>query len=142
MIVLNLCCSRGHRFEGWFRSSADFDAQKARGVLSCPACEDASIVRLPSGPRVLRGAQEEGGAPKTAAAPVDPRAEFVRKLVEAVIRNTEDVGRRFPEEVRKIHYREVEERAIRGIASREEAAELAEEGIAVLPFPVLPDTTH
>jgi hypothetical protein len=143
MKVLNLRCANGHGFEGWFGSEDDFLEQNGRGLLECPLCADRVITRLPSAPRLnLSGAKAptpaKASAPAAAAgeaAPADLQAAWlaaVRKLVE----NTEDVGERFAEEARRIHYGETEERAIRGRTSAEEREALREEGIEVLSIPV------
>ncbi|MDB5956313.1 DUF1178 family protein [Ramlibacter sp.] len=140
MKVLNLQCSQAHGFEGWFGSEEDFQAQLARGLVECPLCGDAQVSKLPSAPRL------NFGAPAPAAAPVArqevisaPNAQLQAAwmhMVKQVMANTEDVGERFAEEARKIHYGETEERGIRGQASREETESLLEEGIAVLPLPI------
>lgn len=143
MIVLNLACAKEHRFEGWFASSDAFEAQLASGLLSCPFCNGRDIVRLPSGPRVV-GALGETAA--EAPAGDESLAAVERQLREALrtyVRGSEDVGERFPEEARRIHYREAPARSIRGVASAEETHELLDEGIVVLPLLVPPpDETH
>lgn len=151
MIIFELCCAHGHRFEGWFASGDEFARQQERSLVACPICDDAHVERLPS----ARVSVPKGAARDNAPAPepseekndLQPAAlglpaEAVAKLRE-IVRNTENVGRRFPEEARKIHYREVEPRAIRGQASRDEAQALVDEGIefASLP-PFLTGDTH
>jgi hypothetical protein len=150
MIVYDLACARGHRFEGWFASGDEFARQREGGLVRCPVCDVASVDRLPSA-RVATGK----GAPseKAPTAPVAPApananavsgmpAELIAKLRE-IVQNTENVGRRFPEEARKIHYEEAPARAIRGQASAEEAESLRDEGIDFAPLPpVLTDPTH
>jgi hypothetical protein len=143
MIVFDLACAQGHRFEGWFASGEEFARQSEARLVHCPVCEDAEVVRLPSA-RVRVGAsndeREVATTPEPAASAVQEMiagfpAELVAKLREAV-RGAENVGRRFPEEARKIHYEEAPARAIRGQASKEESAELEDEGIE---FSSLPD---
>jgi len=140
MKVLNLRCVHAHAFEGWFASEDDFQDQLVRGLVECPLCGNAAITKLPSAPRLNLGATE-------AAPAVAPKQEVVSspnpelqaawmQLVKQVMANTEDVGERFAEEARKIHYGETEQRGIRGQASREETQELLEEGIGVLPLPI------
>ena len=102
MIIFELACGQGHRFEGWFASSDDFARQSEAEMVRCPVCDDPGVARVPSA------------------------KVFVR---------AENVGPRFPEEARKIHYDEAPSRAIRGQASKEESAELAEEGIDVATLP-------
>jgi len=140
MKVLNLRCSNGHGFEGWFASDEEFMEQNGGGVLSCPLCADSVITRLPSAPRLnLSGAREGGSVERAvtaAPAAADPQATDVQamwlKAVRHVLAHTEDVGERFAEEARRIHYGEVPERGIRGQVNPQQRDELIEEGIA--PF--------
>lgn len=142
MIVYNLGCANDHRFEGWFSSVEDFDHQTHSKLLTCPLCGDARISRFPHASYVSKGAER----PPEPSQPVKgvPRqyanlgAEMVANLIDKVIENTEDVGRAFPEEARKIHYREAPERHIRGTASNKEVEALREEGIEVVALPVPP----
>lgn len=131
MKVYNLSCERDHRFEGWFSSEEDFSSQLEHQHIECPVCESHGIRKMPSAPRLnLSGAQ----APKD-----DAYTELQAKLIEAarqLIANTEDVGDRFVEEARRIHYNEVPHRGIRGNASADECAELADEGIDVIQLAV------
>jgi hypothetical protein len=140
MKVLNLQCSHAHAFEGWFGSEDDFQGQLARGLVECPLCGDAQVTKMPSAPRLNLGAAEPAAPPaakqQVMAAP-DPQLQAAwMQLVKQVVASTEDVGERFAEEARKIHYGETEERGIRGQASREETQALLEEGISVLPLPM------
>jgi hypothetical protein len=137
MKVIDLRCQSGHRFEGWFASDDDFLDQNGRGLIECPLCADKVIVRTPSAPRLnLSGAQEQTGAP--AAAPDHAAAMQARwiEMVRHVIANTEDVGPKFADEARRIHYGETEQRGIRGQASAEEREALRDEGIEVQPLPI------
>ena len=149
MKVLNLRCETGHGFEGWFASEDDFQAQSARGLVACPLCGDARVIRLPSAPRLnLSGARAPEPAitsPKDASNPTPsgPGGPASRELqalwlkaVQQLLQNTEDVGERFPEEARRIHYGEAAHRGIRGQASAEDRAALADEGIEVMPLPL------
>jgi hypothetical protein len=141
MIIFELACGHGHRFEGWFASAEDFSRQSESRIVRCPVCDDAGVARVPSAKvRVGTGSPAARDADTPGAAPVQPAiaglpAELLAKLRE-VVRNTENVGPRFPEEARKIHYDEAPARAIRGQASKEESAALEEEGIE---FSTLPD---
>lgn len=151
MKVLDLQCAQGHSFEGWFGSQDDYDAQRARGLVTCPMCNDSDITKMLSAPRLNLGhssapnpAQTEN-APSTAPAPAAPAADAnpvvqmqaaLMHMVRHVMVNTEDVGPQFAEEARKIHYGESEERNIRGQATREETEALLDEGIDVLPLPL------
>lgn len=144
MKVLDLQCARGHSFEGWFASEDDFVAQCQRALLQCPLCGDASVVKKLSAPRLhLAGRREAPSESNEVTVPVtDPSDSVVAAAWLAVARqvlaNTTDVGNRFAEEARKMHYGETEERSIRGKATPQEAQSLVEEGIDVMPF-VLPD---
>jgi hypothetical protein len=141
MIVYDLSCDQAHRFEGWFASADDFDAQVNDEQIACPVCGSVSVSRQLSAPHVNTGNA-------TSAKPPHPQQTAVsgvsfdqmrRKFVEFVLNNTEDVGRSFPEEARKIHYEEEPKRPIRGQASRDEIQELHEEGVQIFPLPQLPD---
>jgi hypothetical protein len=141
MKVLNLCCAHDHRFEGWFASEDDFQSQLERGLVECPLCSDTTIQRLPSAPRLnVSGAREPALQPASHDLPATPEALTMQsmwiKAVQHVMANTVDVGERFAEEARRIHYGEAEEQAIRGRASREDALALQEEGIDVIALPV------
>lgn len=131
MIVLNLTCAAGHRFEGWFASGEAFDRQVEQGLVACPYCNIATVSRLPSGPHVARKILP----PETTGR---DEAKAVLDALKAITDNTEDVGHRFPEEVRRIHYREVPDRSLRGVATLDETRDLLEEGIPVLPLPIPP----
>ena len=141
MIVYELICADEHRFEGWFASAEAFERQRDSGLVACPMCSSAAVEKLPSA-RIRRGAQpapeeQPSTTPTPKQAPVARRATMtLASFVDHVLLNSEDVGSRFPEEARKIHYEEAPRRGIRGIASREEADALAEEGIPVLPLPI------
>jgi hypothetical protein len=139
MKVLNLQCGQSHAFEGWFGSEDDFQDQLARGLVECPLCGDAQVAKMPSAPRLNLGAvAPQAAAPRqeVMSAPNPQLQAAWMELVKQVMSNTEDVGERFAEEARKIHYGETEERGIRGQASREETQALLEEGIGVLPLPI------
>ena len=140
MKVIDLRCQSGHRFEGWFAGDDDFFDQHGRGLIECPLCADKVIVRLPSAPRLnLSGAQAPAASTPPAPVPADEGATMQARwmqVVRHVIANTEDVGDRFADEARRIHYGEAEERPIRGKASAEEREALQEEGIEVHPLPV------
>ena len=156
MKVLNLQCSYQHAFEGWFGSEDDFQSQLTRGLVTCPLCGDPAIRKMPSAPRLNLGAS--AALPETAstsrevsvaAAPASHpaqqvvaaggppagQAEFLKAL-RHVLANTEDVGERFADEARAMHYGDAKHRNIRGQASRAEAVELLEEGIDVMPLPL------
>ena len=167
MISFDLCCGRGHRFEGWFSSSRDYDAQQTSGLISCPVCNDGTVSKMLSVPNIGRKgnkpvapavAQAVDATPVSSEvvngevvkdevvnAPTLPTAmmEMMRKMASAqteMLKDSQWVGRNFAETARAIHYGESDDRLIHGETSRDEAEALAEEGIAVapLPFPVIP----
>ncbi|NML14595.1 DUF1178 family protein [Azohydromonas caseinilytica] len=143
MKVLDLRCDRGHGFEGWFGSEDDFASQHGRGLVECPLCGSQSVSRLPSAPRLnLSNAREPVAQQPKSGEPVaaTPEAQQLQALwmqaVRHVMANTEDVGERFADEARRIHYGDAPSRGIRGQASPDQAAELVEEGIDVMPLPI------
>lgn len=140
MKVLDLQCAHQHVFEGWFASEVDFLGQCERGLVSCPMCGDASITKMLSAPRLnLGSARAEVSAPQELVATAEPEQALQAAwmaVARRILAKTDDVGTRFAEEARKIHYGEIKERGIRGKASREETESLIEEGIAVMPFPL------
>jgi hypothetical protein len=153
MIVLNLSCSNDHVFEGWFASRDAFTSQVERSMVYCPQCNSAEIYALPSGPHVRRrdtqiAVKQEGHGEKDVAVQALQTAEpsVAQKLfamLAVMARSAENVGERFPEEARRMHYEEAPARNIRGIATREEARDLLEEGVFVLPAPFPPESeTH
>jgi hypothetical protein len=139
-----LICSEGHEFEGWFRDSADFDQQAKAASVACPFCASTAVEKQIMAPAVA-GTRKEAAPPaeKLRVAAPDPRRtamiEALREMRKSVTENADYVGDKFPEEARKIHYRETEPRGIYGEASPAEAKELAEEGIEFHPLPVLPE---
>lgn len=166
MKVFNLRCDQGHGFEGWFASEDDYQAQTQGGLLQCPVCNSARVDRLPSAPRLNLGdrrsptpphpapgsspsaraggrsepaVHEEGGSGDVAAAKASVvaalEAQYLQ-IVRQVLANTEDVGTRFTEEVRRIHYGETEHRNIRGQADAQQREALREEGIEVFALPI------
>ena len=149
MIVYDLSCDKAHRFEGWFSSANDFDAQVRDDRVSCPVCGSVSISRQLSAPYLNTGSQEPAPAPAkpgkdTAVTGVDLES-LHRKFVEFVLKNSEDVGSKFPEEARRIHYEEEPRRSIPGQASRDEIESLRDEGIEIFQvpgLPVPPDQVH
>jgi hypothetical protein len=165
MIRYTLVCNKRHAFESWFASSAAYDKQAKRGLVTCPICGSAKVDKALMAPRLARtdtspsrdittremlpapapaaDATPAAAAPPTPVAMISPQEqEFRQKLRELrdhLVQNADNVGTRFPEEARKMHYGEAEHRSIYGIASPAEAKELHEEGIEFSPLPVLPD---
>ena len=151
MIVFDLLCSAGHRFEGWFASGDDFARQKERRLLECPSCGSAQVERVPSAARFNLGASEPKAPEKAAAVPApektpqmegkDPFAiaqMLYSKMLDELLTKSEDVGKEFPAEARRIFYQESQPRSIRGQATQEEHDELLEEGIPVARLPIPP----
>ncbi|MBX9824560.1 MAG: DUF1178 family protein [Xanthobacteraceae bacterium] len=166
MIRYSLVCERKHEFEIWFKNSADYDKQSKRGLVSCPACGSEKVEKALMAPSLGRGTKKEGRAEiavpaemsaADAPAPAEGKAqenkaqvammspqerEFRSKLKELrdhLTKNAENVGGKFPEEARKMHYGETKHRSIYGEASPKDAKELADEGIEFHPLPMLPD---
>lgn len=140
MIKYNLICECEEEFDIWFGSSSDFDKQKSRGLLACPACGSTQVEKALMAPQVST-ARKKDQIVQVANMQKSQReiAQKIKELREHMMTNSEDVGKNFPEEARKIHYGESEARGIRGEADLKEAAELVEEGIEILPIPNLPE---
>ena len=138
MKVLDLACANDHRFEGWFASDDDEAAQRARGLLACPLCGDAEIRRLPSAPRLNLGASPPAEKQAVALPAADDLQAQWMRAVRHMLEHTEDVGERFADEARRIHYGEVARRGIRGQATRGDAEALRDEGIEVMSLPLPP----
>jgi hypothetical protein len=163
MIRYALICDKGHDFESWFADSSAFDKQAKRGLVTCPHCGSPKVGKAIMAPRILApsqaGARKRKGPielPQANAAPVaaapevpspvammSPQEEEIRgklkELREHLTKNADDVGKKFPDEARKMHYGEIEHRSIYGVATPDDAKELAEEGIEFHPLPILPD---
>lgn len=139
MIVYNLICAKDHSFEGWFANSTAFDAQSADGKLVCPVCNTRKVTKAPMAPAL----SSKVGKQKSVPAPEELRKmrQFMTGLRKYVEDNAENVGEKFPDEARKIHYGETEERPIYGQATLQEAKELIEEGVDVAPLPPDVDET-
>lgn len=140
MKVIDLRCASGHGFEGWFASEDDFLQQNGRGLVECPLCADRSITRLPSAPRLNLSGAREAAPPSPPARPAaDLQADMHGVWMQAVrqlMASTEDVGERFAEEARRIHYGETPQRGIRGQTTPDQREALADEGIEVVSIPV------
>ncbi len=142
MIRYSLICDNAHKFEGWFSGSADYERQVEAGFLTCPVCSSAAISKSLMAPSVSTARKQEQ---KQAVAMDLAQRQMMAKLKEAVATikaNAEDVGEKFPEEARKIHYGETDARGIIGKASFEEVRSLVDEGIEIAPLPVLPEDAN
>jgi len=140
VITYNLACAKGHEFEGWFKNSAAYDSQEAEGALACPMCGDAHVKKAIMAPAVKTSVTKARGTTEIALAPgnvPDPQRlrQFMAGYRKFIEENADYVGARFPEEARKIHYGEAEERHIYGQSTLKEARELIEEGIEIAPVP-------
>lgn len=154
MIVFDLQCDAGHRFEGWFGSSSDFEDQRARDLVSCPSCGSVTVEKAPMAPAVPakgNSARAELLPPETADAPqavsnapmpaeMQEAVKALAKAQEKALESSTYVGDKFTEQSREMHYGERDETPIHGQASLKEAKALVDEGvpIAPLPFPVAP----
>lgn len=133
VIVLNILCDSGHRFEGWFASTDAFRSQCERQLVNCPHCQTSDVRLLPSAPHVRRASVTPvESAPQPPSISPDAAGKLFQALAQAA-KLAENVGERFPEEARRIHYEEAPARSIRGRASAEETMALLEEGIMVMP---------
>ncbi|MBN9583834.1 MAG: hypothetical protein BGN84_05800 [Afipia sp. 62-7] len=152
MIRYALHCERGHEFDSWFQSSGAYDSQRKRGLIACPVCESTKVDKAIMAPRITRkgksspapqpAAVSEAASPPSSLVMAPQERELVSKLRELrdhVLKNADNVGNKFPEEARKMHYGDIEHRAIYGEATAEEARSLIDEGVEVAPLPVLPD---
>jgi hypothetical protein len=159
MIRYTLRCERAHNFESWFQDSAAYDSQVKRKLVSCPVCDSVMIEKAIMAPRIAgkkgRERAEPAPAPAPAAEVTAPNATTgatplmmaqerelrtkLKELRDHIVKNADNVGEKFPNEARKMHYGEIEHRPIYGEASPEEAKSLIDEGVEVSPLPVLPD---
>jgi hypothetical protein len=158
MIRYALRCERDHSFESWFQSSSAYDSQVKRKLVSCPICGSVKIDKAIMAPQIV-GKKRPDGAEPAPAAPTAPPAEVLppagatplvmtqerelraklKELRDHIVKNADNVGERFPNEARKMHYGEIEHRPIYGEASPDEARALIDEGVEVSPLPVLPE---
>ena len=139
MIRYALSCDNAHEFEGWFSSSEDYDRQKGLGLVSCPVCQSQRVEKTLMAPSVATARKKEESRAFVMEAAQREAIARLKQVVAEIRANADDVGERFAEEARKIHYGEVEARGIIGQASQEDAPSLIEEGSEIAPLPVLPD---
>lgn len=138
VIRFSLQCERAHAFEGWFRDNADFERQSARKLVECPVCGSGAVAKALMAPAVSTARKQETMALAAGAEQKRVLAEL-KALGEKMRANAEDVGDRFADEARKIHFGETESRGIYGRATPEEAANLREDGVEFMPLPVFPE---
>ena len=146
MIKYALACEKDHSFESWFPDSGGYETQARRGLIACPVCGSTRVSKAIMAPAIVGGQQTERRPLEASPAPVallDERQqrlrEAVRRLRDEIVANTDDVGRKFPQEARAIHEGDAPARSIRGQATPEEARALIDDGVGVLPLPFLPD---
>lgn len=148
MIRYSLRCESGHEFESWFQDSGSFDKQVKRKLVACPVCDSVKVEKAIMAPRIarMRGEKRAPALPNESAPPspmvMSPENELrakLRELRDFVKSNAEDVGQRFPAEARKMHYGEIKHRPIYGEATADDAKALVDEGVDVMPLPVLPE---
>jgi hypothetical protein len=161
MIRYTLRCEREHTFESWFQDSAAYDSQVKRRLVSCPVCDSVKVEKAIMAPRIVGKKGRARAEPVPAPAPTTPAADTpaapapgatpllmaqerelrakIKELRDHIVKNADNVGEKFPNEARKMHYGEIEHRPIYGEASPEEAKSLIDEGVEVSPLPVLPD---
>ena len=142
MIRYELSCDNGHAFEGWFGSADDFDRQQKMALVSCPTCDSAHVAKRLMAPSVSTARKKQQRQDLAVQTGQREMMTKLREIVSTIRANSEDVGERFPEEARKIHYGETEQRGLIGRATAEEVRDLLEEGVDVAPLPVLPDDTN
>ena len=139
MIHFNLTCENSHHFDGWFSSSGDFESQIERGLVTCPVCNSGQIKKSLMAPGVATARRKQERQVALANHAREAVVQKMRELHDVVTANADNVGPKFAEEARRIHYGEVPQRGIYGEASRDEVVDLIDEGIEVSPLPVLPE---
>jgi hypothetical protein len=155
MIRYNLHCDRGHAFESWFQSSMAYESQEKRRLVNCPVCGSAKVERAIMAPRIASKKGRDSAPAPAPATDVTPPSSTpllmaqerelrakLKELRDHIVKNADNVGERFPNEARKMHYGDIEHRPIYGEASPNEARALIEEGVEVSPLPVLPGDRH
>jgi hypothetical protein len=142
LIRYELTCDNGHAFEGWFGSADDFDRQQKMALVSCPTCGSAHVAKRLMAPSVSTARKKQQRQDLAVQTGQREMMTKLREIVSTIRANSEDVGERFPEEARKIHYGETEQRGLIGRATAEEVRDLLEEGVEVAALPVLPDDTN
>jgi len=152
MIRYNLRCEKGHAFESWFQSSSAYEQQEKRKLVNCPTCGSDKVERAIMAPQIVskKGREKAAPAPMAMETPAPESTSLMmaqerelraklKELRDNIVKNADNVGERFPNEARKMHYGDIEHRPIYGEASPDEARALIEEGVEVSPLPVLPE---
>ena len=138
MIQYSLQCSKGHRYDAWFKNADAYDQQQARGIVSCAVCGDGAVEKAPMAPAVARTDGEKVSL-SSGSAEARRFRESLRAYRQKVMSEADYVGDKFAEEARKIHFEETEARGIYGEATRDEVIALADDGIEFMPLPDLPE---
>ena len=156
MIRYALCCDAGHRFDSWFYDSSAFDEQAERGLVTCPSCDSRHVVKAIMAPAVVAKREERSSVTAAPPAPAElpvpaadqpvelalldhAKRQIVRAFRDKIVAETRDVGSAFAAEARRIHDDDGSDERIRGQATPQEARDLLEDGIMVLPLPTMPD---
>jgi hypothetical protein len=152
MIRYTLRCEQDHSFESWFQNSAAYDSQVKRKLVTCPVCSSTKVEKAIMAPRIVSKKGRDKAAPVEAPAEA-PASEStslmmaqerelrakIKELRDHIVKNADNVGEKFPNEARAMHYGDKEHRPIYGEASPEEARALVDEGVEVSPLPTLPE---
>ena len=138
MITYSLVCENQHKFDAWFRNGQAYEDQHKRGIVTCPICSSSAVEKAMMAPAVSR-ANSEKVAVSTGHPEHAQLLETMRALRSKMISEADNVGDKFAEEARKIHFKEVEARGIYGEATREEVTALLEDGVDFMPLPSLPE---
>lgn len=142
MIKFSLACEKDHSFDGWFSSSDDYEKQLKRGLVTCPQCHSSNVGKTLMAPSVSTSRHKDAMAVTTVNEAQRAVMAEMKKLRDKVVENAEDVGKKFPEEARKIHYGETEARGIYGEATRDDVESLLDEGVEIVPLPTVPDDAN
>lgn len=142
MIKFSLSCEKDHSFDGWFSSSEDYEKQLKRGLVTCPQCHSPKVGKTLMAPSVSTSRKKESMAVTSINEAQRAVLAEMKQLRDKVVENSEDVGKQFPEEARKIHYGETDARAIYGEATRDDVESLLDEGVEIVPLPPVPDDAN
>jgi len=138
LIQYSLHCAQNHEFDAWFKSAAAFDEQHERGIVTCPVCGSSAVEKAVMAPAVARSAPDSISLSSGHHDQAN-MLELLRRYRRKVMSEAENVGDRFADEARKIHFDEAPARGIYGKATRDEVDSLIEDGVDFLPLPDLPE---
>ncbi|WP_341760117.1 DUF1178 family protein [Candidatus Endowatersipora endosymbiont of Watersipora subatra] len=142
MIRFSLTCALDHISDGWFSSSEDFEKQKSLGLIACPICNSINIEKSLMTPQVSKSSNHKTQSLSLEHSVRKELISHMRKIRDKITENADYVGDKFPEEARKIHYGESEERSIYGQVGKEDAETLIKEGVHIMPLPIIPDDAN